>query len=277
MLEGDLTERSPLNWIGTKLAAWESTIAYPVIFQTSVADIPENEKDSIYRVVYSYIVRRAMCGLPNKSLGIIFSKVATRFLTGPSVTGLVDVFRESTAPTSRFPDDVEFTRGVLDNPVYAWFSGGRLPDLLWELELASRNRFTEQMPRPDDLTIEHILPQTWTHEWPAPDGQHVPLTGTDERTERRASIIHTLGNLTLTKGTLNTSLGNEAFPKKLAKLDHESLFVLNRELKAYAVWTEREIELRGKRLAQTAISVFPSPEAALRQQTQTDATTRPIA
>lgn len=260
-LEGDLPERTPLAWIGTKLAAWESTIAYPIVFQTAVSDLEEAEKTTIYKLLYAYIVRRAVCGLPNKSLGTTIARVAARFISqGPSAGQLADVLLESTAPTFRFPDDDEFTRGLKENPLYNWFSGGRLPDLLWELELAIRRNRTEAIGRPDGLWVEHVMPQTWTDAWPGPDGLPVSRDVQDARLERRERLLHTIGNLTLTTESLNISLGNGPFVDKLRKLDKESLFILNKELANHASWTETEIEARSHRLSQLACAIWPSAE-----------------
>jgi len=263
-LEGDVPERTPLSWIGAKLAAWESTIAYPVVFQTATSDLHEEQKATIYRLLYAYIVRRAVCGLPNKSLGITIARVAARFIAaGPSVIGLAETLMESSSATSRFPDDHEFTRALQENPIYNWFSGGRLPDVLWELELAIRGNRTEAISRPDGLWVEHILPQTWTDAWPGPDGLPVNRDEHDARLERRQRMLHTIGNLTLTTEALNISLSNAPFAQKLGKLDKESLFILNKELGRSASWTEAEIELRSQRLGALATTIWPSPGAVL--------------
>lgn len=263
VLEGDLTADSALYWIGAKLAAWESTVAYPVVFQTALSNLPTQEKAAVYRTIYAYLVRRAVCGLPNKSLGVTFSRLTTRFLdTGASLDALQAVFAESSAPTHRFPDDTEFMRGLVENPLYLWFSGGRLPDVLWEFECAARGRFTEALARPDGLWIEHVLPQSWTEGWPDENGRAVLKQPGEEAFERRAKMVHTVGNLTLTTDQLNMSLGNQQFAAKAAKLSAESLFVLNREIASNSAWTEREIEARSRRLAEAACRVWPTPDRA---------------
>ena len=55
-----------------------------------------------------------------------------------------------------------FRAALETSPIYNLIGRkDRLADILWELELATVNKFQVDSGRPAGLTIEHILPQTW--------------------------------------------------------------------------------------------------------------------
>ncbi|PAX07573.1 DUF262 domain-containing protein [Sphingomonas lenta] len=259
-LEGADGEGTALHWLGRKLASWEVTTAYPVAFQVAEAGLSEDEARAIYRLLYSYVVRRAICGLTAKNLNGVFQRIGARFLRdgGPSLASLVDSFAEPVGPAVRFPSDDELRWAMCNNPLYKWFNKGeRLQDVLWELEVASRGPFAEALARPSSLWIEHVMPQSWEAHWPLPVAEGAPEQPEAERRER---LIHTLGNLTLTTDRLNISLGNGMFEEKRAKLD-ASLLALNKWFASRGEWNEAAIEERSAELAERAVTIWPHPLA----------------
>ncbi len=268
-LEGEGDSSSPLTWLGTKLAAWEITSAYPVAFQVEEAGLNPSEAKLIYRMLYSYVVRRAICGLTNKNLNGVFQRLASRFLRdGPSADVFAQTFADQTGPAVRFPSDDELRVAILSNPLYIWFSkGGRLPDILWEFELASRSKFSEAMARPENLWIEHVMPKAWDTHWPLSDGRILDRSSNDPALSlaiaERDRIIHTVGNLTLTTDSLNISLSNGGFEAKKAALEDESLLALNKWFSSRSSWDETAILERGRHLAERAVAIWPTPAAAV--------------
>ena len=61
--------------------------------------------------------------------------------------------------------------------------------------------------RKPSLTVEHVLPQTLSEEW----REHLSNLGQDPD-EVHQSLVHTLGNLTLT--AFNGTLSNNPFERK---------------------------------------------------------------
>jgi len=105
--------------------------------------------------------------------------------------------------------------------------------------------------------VEHVLPRTWTRDWPFAEGDYAaPYSGTPESVSR-THALDTLGNLTLITGGLNISAGNKSFSeKKLKFAEHTGLF-LNKWFVARATWDESEITERGEHLATLAASIWP--------------------
>jgi hypothetical protein len=128
--------------------------------------------------------------------------------------------------------------------------------LLSALELALRqsNKVEDIYALPLNLTIEHVMPQTWAEHW-AGDGS--------VDADQREAHVHLLGNLTLTSGPLNSSLSNAAWGIKRPALVDHSLLLLNREVASEEVWNESVIDARGRQLALVICSLWPGPKASV--------------
>ncbi|MEI2652502.1 MAG: HNH endonuclease family protein [Microthrixaceae bacterium] len=208
------------------MAAWQVTTAYPVAMQIYAGNIDENEKRTLYRLIYSYIVRRALSGLTAKNLNQTLQSLSQLFIEqGPTLAALKCYFTQRTGDSTRFPDNREFRQGILSKPAYSLAPQTRIKDVLWELEEASRTRFSEKTAMPGGLWTEHVLPVSWTEEWPFEESEYVDRWSNDPKAEVRDRILHTLGNLTLLTGSLNISSSNKGFLEKRDKLkEHNGLF-----------------------------------------------------
>jgi len=106
-----------LHWFGRKMSAWQVTTVYPVALQLGG----------------EYIARRVICGLTTKNLNKTFQGLASEFKTsGVSLKVFTSYFNAKTGDSTRFPDDDEFRKGILENNGYAIAPRGRLVDVLWE-------------------------------------------------------------------------------------------------------------------------------------------------
>lgn len=257
-LEGQKNVDETLAWLGRKLSAWQVTTAYPIAMQLMQNSVPLNERRQIGQLIYSYIVRRALSGLTSKNLNRVFQSLARLFVqSSPSVIVLTDYFTEHTGDSIRFPSDEEFREGILSKPAYYLAHQSRIKDVLCELELASRPRFTEQTIIPDGLWTEHVLPTTWNENWPFEDGNFVERFSSDQKVVRRNALVHTLGNLTLLTRELNIAAGNRSFKEKRLKFENSGLF-LNKWFAKKLVWAEEEILERSGHMATLAIRIWPS-------------------
>jgi hypothetical protein len=186
---------------------------------------------------------------------------------GVSCASLVAAFSASDGDAVRFPNDVELRKQILERRQYGNVQQQRLRHILCELERAARDRFDEATTLPDDLTIEHVLPDSWMEHWPLPDNTSAPTDLRTGMTEVQLTIIatrealkHTLGNLTLLTDARNPSLGNLNFDTKRDAL-HGSLLKLNHEIADLPCWTEDSIRVRAGRLADLAIKIWPQISA----------------
>lgn len=253
-LEGRVDENPTMAWFGRKLAAWQVTTVYPIALQIASSELQQEEQDAAANLLYSYLVRRAVSGLTGKNLNKLFNAIAQHFhQNGPSYDNLVAFFRTRSGESSRFPTDKEFRQAVITKPVYQLAPGERTKDILWELELASRSKFSEKTERPEGLWTEHVLPRSWNENWPFPDGTFVDRYSGDPRVESRDTLLHALGNLTLMTGGLNISSGNSSFTDKRQKYDEHTTLFLNKWFLKKEKWDEGDIRERGEYLAGLAL------------------------
>ena len=264
--EGEGTDEALVR-LGSKLNVWEISTAYPLVFQIAVSKAEAAVKAGLYELIYSYIVRRAICGLTPKALNKTFARLVFSMLQqGVSIETFAESFAGQRGDTVRFPDDQQLRSAIRSNPAYLWFPRKeRLADILWELETASRTKYSVRTARPSNMSIEHVLPQTWVTHWRLLDGRNAPadrMTGVDESMHSaisaREAALHTLGNLTLITVPGNTAASNSAFDTKKYWLQ-QSLLALNVSILEHEYWNEATIAKRGEALADLAIKVWPLP------------------
>ena len=256
-LEGRKSADTILRWLGRKLSAWQVTTVYPIAMQIGAADIDHEEKRTLAVLIYSFLARRAICGLTTKNLNLVFQSIAAEFIGhGVSVATFREYFSKRSGDSTRFPDNREFHHGILEGDAFSIAPRPRLVDILCELEKASRSKMAEATELPGGLWVEHVLPQTWTDEWPFEGGIEREYDSYDPKVLERNTLKHTLGNLTLLTGSLNISSGNSSFIEKRAKFEEHSGLFLNKWFLRFDKWTEKEIRERGEELARMSRDIW---------------------
>lgn len=260
-LEGRRSVDPDLRWFGRKMAAWQTTTVYPVAMQLG-GGVDSATRSAVLRLLYSYIVRRALCGLTTKNLNNIFQTIAARFREhGASVETFRAFFAGRTGDSIRFPDDRELLAGVLNGDAYSISPQPRLVDILWEFEEASKTSFAEKHERPSGLWVEHVLPRTWTEEWPFTEAEYAEPDSDAPHAVARRSIVNTLGNLTLTTSGLNISASNGSFAAKQEKYAKHTGLFLNKWFGEHGAWGEAQIRERSERLFVLAVKIWPGLDA----------------
>ena len=144
----------------------------------------------------------------------------------------------------RFPRDREFRDAFENKNMYMEFKPPMLRYMLYKYERAR----TKDVVDPEDVTIEHILPQD-TKEWQ----KHL----SDIKDYEYRELIHRIGNLTLTK--MNGEASNDPFSKK-KKIYEKSGYLITRELAKKEDWNSAEIKKRSSEMAKEALELWPLPE-----------------
>lgn len=204
--------------------------------------------EKILRYLESYFVRRWLAEVPTRSLGIVFNNLYNQVKKTNShnlVSGLHTVL-VNFEKNQRYPDDNEFRQALISKFLYSLRgSNDRVKLLLESIEVSLNHK--EQVA-PQNLNIEHILPQSLTKEWKTTLG--------DNYINIQKKWLHTLGNLTLTG--YNPELSNKPFGEKLSLLKKSNL-ALNKyyQEKKVDVWNEEAIKNRAEYLADIAIRIWP--------------------
>ena len=197
----------------------------------------------------SYVFRRSVCDMQTRSLGQIFSSLAHRIKDDAPLFSLkVALYRQG--KKRRFPTDADFRERMETRDVYDM---RQCHYLLERLENDSK-----EMIDTSTFTIEHIMPQNeeLSAEWRS-------MLGANWKAVQEA-WLHRLGNITLT--AYNPEYSDLPFDKKKALVDMQGKQVgldfsplrLNKFVRDQEVWTEAEMDKRGKDLAAKGVAVWPA-------------------
>jgi Protein of unknown function (DUF1524) len=80
-----------------------------------------------------------------------------------------------------------------------------------------------------------------------------------QTSKERKELLHTIGNLTLLSGSLNTRVSNGSWDAKHAHIRKHSMSNLNIQLPT--IWNEAAIRHRTAELFKDAIVIWPYPAA----------------
>lgn len=239
-----------------RLSRWGAAVVHPICLHVLLArdrgQLSAEDAAAALRVVESYLVRRMIVGLPTNNLNrIMMSLVKDLGERSPTASAITAVL---SAPRKKFPTDQHVKDAVLVNNFYWMGRGPQRTFILRALEEDYRHGEPPDFSQAV-LTIEHILPQSLTPDWEA-----ILTAGASEGEvpeEVHASLVHTLGNLTLT--AYNAKLSNDSFHAK-KKLLADSGLAMNRKIADTPGWGRAEIQDRGRALAQRIVSIWPGPD-----------------
>lgn len=270
------TEGSRFARFSKALKVFDVTTVIPLIlFLAGEAELPGGKLDACLRILESFLVRRAVCGLTTKGYNQIFVKLVGQIRKGgdPVETLVAALSKpEKKSASSTWPDDSMFADNWMNRAIYLGMTSPRIQFVFWSLELAMRSAKSEDFAVKSEMTVEHIMPVEWKEHWRLPSAQmkngigrgiSLLINGAGEA-EFRDRIIHTMGNLTLVTQSLNSSVGNAKWADKRAGILSHSALAISRELSNIEDWDENAIAARGEKLLGYAKAIWgpPLPKAA---------------
>ena len=252
------------------IQAMDSAVVTPILLwllRWSEEEMPTAQRDKALNALESWLVRRAVCRLTSKDINrLVLDLLRELDSCGPSVVGdVTERFLLAQEADSRFwPSDEQVIGALQTAPIYKSLLRARLRMLIEALEERRRTSKSEHALCPRNLTVEHIMPRAWREHWGV---------GVDEAAAaERDLLMHTLGNLTLVNNRLNPSLSNRPWTDEEAKarglgdtgkrselLKHSTL-KLNVDLVESGSWSEEQIRVRTKKLAQMIVQIWPVPQ-----------------
>lgn len=228
------------------LISLEVSTAYPFLlncyddYQQSVISLITFVK--IVTLLENFIIRRFICNVATSQLNKIFPPLYSQ-AQAKNPNGIYDGLR-MVLQSKGYPKDSDFYSKLMIDRLYG--SGDRLNKAKFVLKRLEQHCQHKEKVEINNLTIEHIMPQTLTEEW------RVSL-GVDYQTDHEL-YLHVLGNLTLT--AYNSELSNSDFVTKQAWLKNSHV-ELNKYFAQCTSWTKNEIEERSADLAEIALKVWP--------------------
>jgi len=245
LVNPEFEEEPELEKYFRRLNRIEVTTAYP--FLLNIYDmyarkkILKNQFVDILKILENYLIRRFICGIPTNQLNKIFPTIFIQLNNNHSdniVEGLKNILQ-----SKGYPKDNEFKTRLKETRLYG--SGDRLIKSKLILETLEEQYNHKESISFDNLTIEHVMPQTLSEWWQNHLGE--------EWEEVHDLYLHTIGNLTLT--AYNTELSNDDFLTK-KKTFNDSHIDLNKYFSPLNAWRKTEIEERAEYLVEKCANIW---------------------
>lgn len=253
---------NPFSSYLSKINRLESVVTYPFlmeIFDDHAENIiSEDDLKEIFETIVSFVFRRLISEVPTNALNKIFMVLGREIKKYEDYKkNYLDIFKRVITQKryrQRFPDDDEFISKIMTKDIYNFKNKNKL-FLLEQLEnFENKERVDiENLVSTNELTIEHIMPQTLTPIWKKNLGADFNLV--------HEKYLNTLGNITLTG--YNSKMSNKPFSEKrdMEKGFKESRLFLNRMLSSLDEWNEDAIINRANYLKDKALKIWKYPES----------------
>jgi len=262
------TKGDPVYGLAMFLDAFDIRTSYPLLLALFDAGLSSEEWAAASTLLESYLLRRAVCGLPTKNYNRVFLML-TRNLRrdGISAENLKRQLLEMTGDSVEWPTDAAFKQHWRTANAYHTLKNAKLTHILKRLSDTYIGSKMEDITITGPLTVEHIMPQSWQEHWLLSSGarglsneQRETASDGDpvlEATVARHAAVQRLGNLTIITQSLNSSTSNSAWPNKKVELGLHAILPINRDLQACEVWDESTIAKRSDALFERALKVWP--------------------
>jgi hypothetical protein len=231
----------------------------------------EKDLDTGARALESFLLRRMICGMQTRGYGSLAIELLKAIAAAPHAEGaaprIIEMLSGPVGSPSEWPDDDVFAHNWKTRRFYGYFRRDRVAMILQAIEEHYQRLATKAEPIIsfdfDKLQIEHIMPQSWSANWPLSDGVDVIS---------REAAIQNIGNLSLVSKKLNPSLSNSEWHiegsdqcKRAGLATHSNLELNKRILAAHPFsWNEKAIERRAETLFGAATEIWPSADRLLK-------------
>lgn len=206
------------------------------------------ERNRILRVLESYVSRRTICKLTTKNYNNLFITILGELKKKESITALAvsEILMKYTEATNRFPDDEELKKAFNNTYLYNQYSR----EILYCIALFQLNHDYTDNPKLNinGFSVEHVMPKKWRNNW-----NHLPENITEQIRDFK---LLTLGNLTLVKGRLNSSMRDSGWNKKKSALQKYSTLRQTTDYLSTDEWNETIIEKRANDLYNIALQIW---------------------
>lgn len=233
-----------------RLAAVDTATVYPfmLLAYSELAQDSRDELDRVLLVLESFLMRRLITNGPTKNYNRLFVDLIRAVekeapLTAQAVAAHL---AKASGDSTKFPTDAELHTVLTERPLYGRIAQGKVRAVLEALDAASQSPKSPLLPLPDDLTVEHVMPQAWEPHWPLSAEATKDPALRPNAVLARELLLNTLGNLTLITGSFNSALQNAAWTHKKPELMKYSKLNLTQYFHTQEAepWNDAAISLR---------------------------------
>lgn len=236
-----------------RLNRLEFTVCHPYLFDifndVKSENIDEEVARNVLIIIESYAFRKILVDNTTQGLNKLFislgKDIKKEELWKKQYLNILSFILLEKRASQRFPNNEEFENSLVNKEIYRLQAKNR-NFLLDSLE----NYKSAYHVNLEELTVEHIMPQTLTKEWKNKLGE--------KWQDIHKKYLHTLGNLSLT--AKNQELSNHSFEDK-QQIDFQiSKLKLNFKLEGLEKWDDEKILERAKDLIKNAGNIWPYPK-----------------
>lgn len=240
--------------INTIIYGMEANTIIPYVLYVLKNVAIREDRNAIFKIIESYLMRRYICQSSNKNYNRLFSEnlIGNNILTASDLVSYLNSFKGGQQSTMALPSDDEVKEAFKTNKLY----NKQATCILYLLESALRDSSmmgTNLKPL-GGYTLEHLMPKKWRNNWT------FPISNTEEERDR---ILLTLGNLAIIPQPLNSSIRDSDWQTKLnGKNSKTGLFVNASGLMTMqsaltqTIWNEETIHERAEELSRLALVIW---------------------
>ena len=265
----EMEEMDESTRTGTFFSRWRTMnagVLTPALLWLMTNEVGIDRQERALTAVESFLVRRMICALGTRGYFEVMLGLLRRLdELGASQAddAVVGYLSEQTSDRYLWPADDLFQRNMTYERQYGrtGVASVRLRMALMALDAEMQSKKTELQSVWKRVAIEHVMPQEWDEDCYPLEAVAVDGDADEDPAQRRARLLHAIGNLTLVTPNFNSSVSNKCWPEKRAEFQKFTASALNLDLLNHAEdeWREADIVSRGGRLAVVARSVWPGP------------------
>lgn len=262
----EMDESSRAGLFFSRWRTMNAGVLTPALLWLMTNEIGADQQERSLVAIESFLVRRMICALGTRGYFDVMLGLLKR-LDEAGVThagdAVVGYLSEQTSDRQSWPTNETFQRHLAFERQYGrtGVSSARLRMTLMALDREMQSKKTELDSTWKKVEVEHIMPQDWGDCYPLDDFA-VDGDSDEDPAQRRARLLHAIGNLTLVTPNFNGAVSNKCWPEKREEFQRFTASALNLDLLNHAgdEWREADIVTRGERLAVVARKVWPGPQ-----------------
>ncbi len=250
LLNEEIDQKSAIERLNVAVFGLNTTTVVPYMLYILKEVHEKGERDKIFGLLESYLMRRLICKDTAKNYNNLFASLIRNKVNSYKV--LKDRIEKSEDATNRFPNDKALLKGFLESKL----TNQQARTVLYLIEKALQSDKDATVVRPfNEYSVEHVMPKKWRNYW-----KNLGARDADERDEQ----VLKLGNLTILTAALNSSIRDADWKtKKTGRGNKKGLKDYSAGIKMFKHyleeddWNEDVIRERAKELCQQAIAIWP--------------------
>ena len=249
LLNEEIDQKSAIERLNVVVFGLNTTTVVPYILYV-LKEVDDNEeRDNIFRLLESYLMRRLVCKDTTKNYNNLFASFIRNKVNRYKI--LKDKIEKSEEVTSRFPNDKALTKGFFESKL----TNQQTRTVLYLIENAIQSDKDATVVRPfNEYSVEHVMPKKWRNHW-----KNLGARDADDRDDQ----VLKLGNLTILTAALNSSIRDADWKtKKNGRGNKKGLENYSAGIKMFKPylkvedWNEDVMDERAKELCREATAIW---------------------